>query len=1459
MKLKKLSATFDDREHGEKARPLGPEVKKRDVGAARDDWSSYLLSNQKANQQMDDEDVPPPIPDPGEPELPQLPESYRRTIDAFQAAFTAQGSNMDVSGPNGIPDGVLDVYDVSGIIDFFMQIAGQGPSYGSFNSVEGALGLFWNNEVGFASFSQGFNLFYNPGFASTSGGPGEDGTYFNAIEDPYGAATTTWADLMAMQDFYESDDFGGSFQPIPLDWSSVNNLNGSALAGSALDAIFDAYQDQVDPDFFDNLLIAPQPTADDLEDLGAWFDANMLPIMNIYADLYMYNATGDALGYSEGNFQSMMDYIEESGGDMGFLYSNPFLSSGEYNPFSGNIFDVNEDGTFNGADIAAWVDFTEMIAAVTNGTDISETNNIFTQEDIDQIAAYYEYYGIEMAGGNNIYFSVDGEWDNTDNLGDILEPTSIPPYIINILDQEELDDYIESQSEDEQLALVELNWFDQRPVWGESFGLNEGLQSENPQWYIALANAIQPWINNGFDVNYAQLGPSWTQWGQSGTTLITYEAFTQQISSWVSANLFDPDGDGTYDPSELDQSVVDYLIEFHPDVNSAADVTPELFNLWTIGDSSTYAALGLDAAFSLQLTGPYLLSQCADWVNSVGGIPDFANILGQESNEAYNYEAQNAMVALLQAMFGHQNPSAATTTPAGFGNGSPSLAYDFETLFTYLGFSPDDAAQLEDYFQDTNNGFLADQQAFSNWLYLGFVGIIGGVLDPNTGTVTTESVGEGVLYAPAGWQPGDTYTSYAYYFGDGPDPFDVQFYNFELDLGSEGFLFTYNSFNDSTPFYIPPPPPSFVQNPSANVMQLYGVAPNEGAEINGTYIDIPDFLARTSGMIDFNGDGNVGLADFLHLYGWLMSGGDALTNGTGWGNYSIYFNSFVGIGWSAFYATQNDSTGGQFDDGGIGPESLWYGGFVTQGDAFWGSFDPNAYSVDNLEGDNAYAAGGSVYGSDNALYTGFDPAYALAHFLVFQYANDYVESGGQTPEWYTFLMGIETTGADAVAGNNTSAFFDLVDPDWTDSWSALNDESFQGDNALWTNISSILQQILPDELAMNEYSDFYLQNNINPNEFFVSAGNYTGEASLVPIVTGLGSLTSGSLLDALEAASSTSYVDSLVNTNPLAIQNLDTNGDGVINEGEINLYAQLSLMIQNQILAINGAGGSIDMQVLFFELMSNMGSYNLINQFVIGAIAEGEAVSEENALFLLFEPFVMLGMLSVDVDAFNNEYIVSLVNPISDSAVSTAGQWQMILGDVQGTGDTGIVGALAGSLVQGAFYIGPNGEYIAVNELFSGLQAQAFDTAFNAYNQNGTLPNDAETLFQVFYYPQLLEYIEVFDDPDLDNDGFFTEADTAFYFDLVQSGAFSPGSPEFNALDLTGDGAITSQDFAQFNAFFGGFAGEGNPQFGQYGYFLEGVWVDFDYDDLDPDDYFGEGWTPDGYTETGGAPPPPTP
>ena len=1445
MKLKKLSATFRDPEHGEKARPLGPEVKKRDVTAARDDYSSYLLSNQKANQQQDDDDVvPPPIPDPPVQEAPQLPESYRQAIDAFENAIALQGGNMDTSG-----DGTLDVLDVAGIIDFFMTVVGQGVLEGGSNPLGGLQGLFWNQSGYQNSFENGYGLFYNQGI-SYSGADGSDGpVYYTPTEDGIAESLLTWADYMAAQDDAAANVDG--FIPIPIDWT--NSLE-TTLYSSALDAVFDAYQGEVPADFFDTLLMNPQPTEADLEDLGAWFDANMLPIMNIYADVFMSNAAGDPLGYSDSNFQDMMNFIDSQGAGLGFF--DVSVNDADYNPFSGNIFDVNNDGTFNGADIAAWADFTEMVSAVSGAGTISETNNLFSQADIDQIIAYYTYYGVEMAGGN-MYFSTNGEWDDTQNLFNINNVAENPPLIFNLLDSGDVDAYVEEQEQDEIFELIQLNWADQRPVWGEAYGLSDDLQSEVPTWYMALANAIQPWIDGGFDANYAQLATaSWPQWASPGLVTVQQQAFNQQIASWVSANLFDPDGDGSYDPALLDQSVVDYLISNHPAVNTVADITPELFDVF---DFEEQAVVVGQAANNLQFLGSFLLNQCSDWVNGVGGIPDFANILGQESTETYDYMAQGGAMMLLAQVLGHQSQSN-NGFSAGFGTSSTSLQYSFDSVFQYLGFDAVDSAALEGYMLDPNNGFLADNQSFANWLYAGFQGFVG-YTDPNTGADVYYPVGEGVIWAPAGWEPGDNYEDYAFYQSGGPYGFDVQFYNFNLDLTSNDFLYSYNAFNDSTPFYIPPPPPSFVQNPSENVMQLYGVAPNEGAAVNGTYIDLPNFLERTGGMIDFNGDGNVGLADFLHLYGWMITGADSAANGTSWGNYSVYFSSFVGIGWSAFYSTQTSfGSGGQFNDEGIGPESLWYGGFVTQGDAFWSSFNPQAYSADNLEGFNAYAAGGSVYGSDNALYTGFDPAYALAHFLVFQYANDYVESGGQTPAWYTFLMGIETTGADAVAANSTSAFFDLVDPDWASSWGDLNSQSFQGDNALWTTISNILQQILPDELAMNEYSDFYLQNNINPNEFFVSAGNYTGEASLVPIVTGLGSLTSGSLLDALEAASSTSYIDSLVNTNALAVQELDFNGDGVINEGEINLYAQLSIMIQEQILAINGAGGSIDMQVLFLELMNNMGSYNLINQFVSSAISNGEATSEENALFLLFQPFVMLGILSADVDAFNNQYIVSLVNPISDSAVSTLGQWQMIVGDVQGTGDTGIIGALAGSLIQGAFYLGPNGEYIAVNELYSGLQAQTLYQGLQNYSINGTLPQDALAQFQVFFYPQLLEFIELYDDPDLNNDGFFTADDISFYIDLIESGAYSPGSPEFDALDLDGNGQLTgSSDVSQFQAFFGGFGGAGNPQSGQYGYLLDGVWVDFDYDDLDPEDYFGEGWSPQGYTETGGAPPPPTP
>jgi len=1405
MKLKKLSATFDDREHGEKARPLGPEVKKRDVTAARDDYSSYLLSNQQANQQQDDDDVvPPPIPDPPVQEAPQLPESYRQAVDAFENAIALQGGNMDTSG-----DGALDVLDVAGIIDFFMTVVAQSVEPGGSLLGQQFQGLFWNN-AGQMSFLNNAGLFFNPGesFNGTA-------AYYEPTEDGIGESLLTWSDYMASEAFNEENLT--LFYPIPLDW---NNPTPNQYT-SALQAVFDAYQGNVPDDFFDTLLMNPQPTEADLEDLGAWFDANMLPIMNIYADVYMSNVAGDPLGYSDTNFQDMMNYIESQGQGIGNF--DVSINDTDYNPFSGNIFDVNNDGTFNGADIAAWADFTEMVSAVTNGTDISEANNIFTQDDIDQIIEYYAYYGTEMAGGN-LYFSTNGEWDDTQNLFNINNPTENPPLIFNLLDQGDVDAYVEEQEADEILQLQELNWANQRPTWGENYGLPADLQSETPDWYIAFANSFSTWMSNGYDANYTQDSPNYNTWAGQGPNA-QVEAYQSQIASWISANFFDPDGDTQYNPLDLDNSVVEFLINNHPQVNQLSDITPEVFG----------------EALNIM---PQLLNECSDWVNSVGGIPEWANIIGQENTEPFNHLAQNAALLFLATSFGHQNLNADPTA-----QGPDGFDYSYESLFEYLGYDSEQASSLASYVQ-SEDGFVADQAAFSNWLYTGFMGLVG-YFDPNTGESTIMSPGMGVIWAPAGWELGDDYDDYAYYQGQGPALFDVQFYNFELDLTSSEFLFTYNAFIDSTPFYTPPPPPNLSINPSEGVEGIYGDAPTPGAEQAGEYIDIPDFLNRTGGMIDFDGDGNVGFGDFLAVYAWILQGAYNNYNGLSWPMASFYAGN-IGIGWSAFYATQNNFSNQALYN--LTSSDLWYGGFMTPGDLVLNQQGLLSNSLYSYGGLNPFMYEGAEFG-ESGPYTGFNPAYALAYFLVFQYANDYIDSGGQTPNWFTTLMEMNPNSP-----LSTADWFNLIDPNWVNITEVFSANSFAGDDGgngglFGSLVVPLLQAILPDENALNSYSDFYLQNGIDPNEFFVPAGPYTGPDSLVPIIAGAGSLGDG-LEDALAAASSANFISEYAIANPVGIAAIDFNGDGQINTAEINLYGQLYQMI---VAALPGAAvdGQLSLNTLAIELMGpGASTFSLVNNFVTSMIMSGEASDEAAALYSLFGPFIQLGVFGVETDVDISGMTDIFITFGTTVNLTTAQYFAQIFGNPNNTQQGGLIGVIADSLIEGAYYIGPDGNFIQVNNIYAGLQAQAFHTANIAFQLNGTTP-PSELAFSVFLYPQLLEFIEQFDDPDLNNDGFYTEADVTLLLELLQSGDFTEGSPEFDALDLTNDGDLDESDLVQFVDFFGSFAGdEGEFQFGQFGYFDDGVWVDFDYDDFDQEDYFGDGWSPQGYAETGEAPPP---
>ena len=390
-------------------------------------------------------------------------------------------------------------------------------------------------------------------------------------------------------------------------------------------------------------------------------------------------------------------------------------------------------------------------------------------------------------------------------------------------------------------------------------------------------------------------------------------------------------------------------------------------------------------------------------------------------------------------MFGHQNQSPSGFT-ASFGESASYLQQDFQALFEYLGYDAASSEALEGYMLDTNNGFLSDTQAFASWLYAGFQGFIG-YTDPNTGVTQVIPQGEGVIWAPAGWEPGDSYEDYGYYLGNGPYGFDVQFYNFNVDLTSSDFLYSYNNFGDSTPFYVPPAPPVFTQDPSEGVEGIYGSGPTPGAQEAGEYIDLPDFLNRTGGMIDFDGDGDVGLSDFIALHGWLMTGGygtyQVAGAGTGWSNSSIFLQ--FGLGWSAFYSLQTDDLNQAMYN--LSSADLWYGGFLTPSELIIGQQGLLSNPIYSYGGENPFMYQGAALG-ESGQYTGYDPAYALAHFLVFQYTNDYISSGGQTPDWYTTLMGSDPNTFMAAAD-----WFTMIDPDWVNASDDISAGSFSGDDA----------------------------------------------------------------------------------------------------------------------------------------------------------------------------------------------------------------------------------------------------------------------------------------------------------------------------------------------------------------------------------------------------------------------------
>jgi len=491
MKLKKLSDTFRDPEHGEKAVPLAPDevIKREPLGDDEALNKAYLKKKEDEEEdgtQTDggfdpSGDPPPPPPVTEEQDPPQLPESYRQSIGALGGAIAFAGGNMDTYGPDGAPDGTLDIYDALSIVDFWAQMAGQSPS-GAADGFTYNLGNVFLDITG-VNFNWGYGMFYNPqgGYDPATG----DGSY------------TTFQDLLDNELFLA-----------PFDWNLFAATGNAADGGNAFEAVFNAYQGDVPADFFETLLVNPNPTAEDLDDLGSWFDLNMLPLLNIYADVALYNMTGDPLGYSDNNLSQWLDTVQSLGGQLG-LADNSLTGSLESN-FTLSSFDVNGDGTFNGEDIAAWLDVTEMIQvvqAIQNGESvtISAGNGIYTQEDIDAIVEYYNYYGTSIGSGN-LYFDTNGVWDDTQNINDISGAGEAQLDLIGIVDGPPLPpptfDAWEAERPDLQSNAINFA-LSSTALWRSNYDIDWG--QNGPDNFNAIDNLGAWWTDcMTWFYNYAQ-------------------------------------------------------------------------------------------------------------------------------------------------------------------------------------------------------------------------------------------------------------------------------------------------------------------------------------------------------------------------------------------------------------------------------------------------------------------------------------------------------------------------------------------------------------------------------------------------------------------------------------------------------------------------------------------------------------------------------------------------------------------------------------------------------------------------------------------------------------------------------------------------------------------------------------------------------------------------------------------
>ena len=810
----------------------------------------------------------------------------------------------------------------------------------------------------------------------------------------------------------------------------------------------------------------------------------------------------------------------------------------------------------------------------------------------------------------------------------------------------------------------------------------------------------------------------------------------------------------------------------------------------------------------------------------------------------------------------------------------------FNLLYQYFHLQPGNPIMEESFF--------AEQEELFSWYLLGVVGM-GDMEDISTwnGPLASEMSEEA-----------------------------INNFNNALEAGTVFFDFTYGVTDPNFVYYTTQGEdgnPIWMQFGTAFMQDILGgptINPSIGMGTmlgNDAILNMADVLNRHGGMIDYNGDGRVDVGDFLAFLQWALFDAGAAEDY----NPLIQFAGIFGLLIPA-------------NEGFAGPlYSNWFNQLAAGdnvGAHAWLLPNINGYGDElTFSGDGTLGAGVFGFESDFS-FGGMHLGAILAPMLMFQFVNEFVESGGNVPTWYEGIVNNDYANA------NFDDFLNIIYPEWS-TWSTSNEglsfsgplatEAFSGES--YDSINTFLLAVLPGAAAMSNYAAYYLQNGININEqFVVSAGN------ILNVSAGGDSLSDG--LDSQLAQNAiTGYVTSLVSQNASLFASFDVLQDGSFGQDDQNaiatIMAILSMSFQIPDLWTEDTN-SFDVFDIISEILSNpsymsltLGVNNAISAFGVNPADVGigpdstlldliTSLGNQAGIVIagsdsasLLAPYVnsiwgamfqaMLGWESSGEFSWEQGSgadmppLAYMYNVMSGGSATTSSNYSNygILAEFQELiqslylNDNSVFGNLFEN-TDGSYYTDADGNQIPFSFTAAGLQALAGATY-------GAQAGSGASLYQTEEWNEAYQDIaqalgEAGVDIDFNGDGVYDMNDINILLSIAENGPVTEAQVQLAEILNYQSGSNSVEfgldDVIMFMNFFGnpgpttvyGYEGssytwidndgnqtvynmdsetgyQGMPigtNINMFGYFNDdGTWVDFGYDDVTPDDYFGPGWS----------------